>query len=88
MKREVQKAEEEIKQQEASASRMRNMLEEERSEADRKARAARSAAAMAENAAEQARQDAAGTTKLNEALQVCTFSENVYELQLYSEFLL
>lgn len=49
---------------------MQNVLEEQRTAANREARAMRSAAALAESAAEQARQDAAGTVKLNEALQV------------------
>lgn len=66
----VKEAEGEIEARENSASKMRNVLEEQRSAADREARAMRSAVALAEEAAAQARQDAAGTVKLNEALQV------------------
>lgn len=66
----VKEAEGEIEAREKSEARMQDLLEEERSTAAQEARAMRSAAALADDVAAQARQDAAGTVKLNEALQV------------------
>jgi ATP:corrinoid adenosyltransferase len=66
----VRNAEKEIAQREISAERIQRILEEERKDADSNARAMRAAVARAKADADEARQDAASTSKLNEALQV------------------
>jgi ATP:corrinoid adenosyltransferase len=63
-------AEKEIAQREISAERIQRILEEERKDADSNARAMRAAVARAKADADEARQDAASTSKLNEALRV------------------